>query len=110
MSEAPGAGGVIRRNVTITAEQVAVSHQTLQSDGPAWRQGLGANADLSAKAVAETIGETRRAVVINASAINTAQEGLRRCAIGGANALGVCLLYTSPSPRDATLSRMPSSA
>ena len=25
-------------------------------------------------------------------------------------ALGVCLLYTSPSPRDATLSRMPSSA
>ena len=26
--------------------------------------------------------------------------------IGG----GICLLYTSPSPRDATLSRMPSSA
>ena len=24
--------------------------------------------------------------------------------------LGLCLLYTSPSPRDATLSRMPSSA
>ena len=28
---------------------------------------------------------------------------------GDAN-IGVCLLYTSPSPRDATLSRMPSSA
>ena len=28
---------------------------------------------------------------------------------GGANFLA-CLLYTSPSPRDATLSRMPSSA
>ena len=27
----------------------------------------------------------------------------------GANSL-ICLLYTSPSPRDATLSRMPSSA
>ena len=26
------------------------------------------------------------------------------------NAIGTCLLYTSPSPRDATLSRMPSSA
>ena len=26
------------------------------------------------------------------------------------NLLSVCLLYTSPSPRDATLSRMPSSA
>ena len=24
--------------------------------------------------------------------------------------IGICLLYTSPSPRDATLSRMPSSA
>ena len=30
-------------------------------------------------------------------------------AFGGAFLLG-CLLYTSPSPRDATLSRMPSSA
>ena len=28
----------------------------------------------------------------------------------GADNLGTCLLYTSPSPRDATLSRMPSSA
>ena len=28
----------------------------------------------------------------------------------GTGALGDCLLYTSPSPRDATLSRMPSSA
>ena len=27
-----------------------------------------------------------------------------------ANRVGNCLLYTSPSPRDATLSRMPSSA
>ena len=26
------------------------------------------------------------------------------------NSLNICLLYTSPSPRDATLSRMPSSA
>ena len=26
------------------------------------------------------------------------------------NEFGICLLYTSPSPRDATLSRMPSSA
>ena len=28
----------------------------------------------------------------------------------GSKLLGTCLLYTSPSPRDATLSRMPSSA
>ena len=31
--------------------------------------------------------------------------------VGTANMIyGTCLLYTSPSPRDATLSRMPSSA
>ena len=33
-----------------------------------------------------------------------------RDAIGRKWQLGTCLLYTSPSPRDATLSRMPSSA
>ena len=31
-------------------------------------------------------------------------------ATGMASPLWICLLYTSPSPRDATLSRMPSSA
>ena len=36
---------------------------------------------------------------------------VHRVNIGGtAAALEACLLYTSPSPRDATLSRMPSSA
>ena len=30
--------------------------------------------------------------------------------ISGSTVSKVCLLYTSPSPRDATLSRMPSSA
>ena len=30
--------------------------------------------------------------------------------LAAAEALSACLLYTSPSPRDATLSRMPSSA
>ena len=41
--------------------------------------------------------------------------GLRQRIAGGLESAGVdglspCLLYTSPSPRDATLSRMPSSA
>ena len=31
-------------------------------------------------------------------------------AVIGVGGMGICLLYTSPSPRDATLSRMPSSA
>ena len=36
--------------------------------------------------------------------------GSNGCEIGDGMHLLVCLLYTSPSPRDATLSRMPSSA
>jgi len=32
------------------------------------------------------------------------------CSVGNAAEGNTCLLYTSPSPRDATLSRMPSSA
>ena len=35
---------------------------------------------------------------------------LTACDLYRAKAYKVCLLYTSPSPRDATLSRMPSSA
>ena len=34
----------------------------------------------------------------------------RLCALKHLDELLACLLYTSPSPRDATLSRMPSSA
>ena len=37
------------------------------------------------------------------------QESARGITINAASA-SICLLYTSPSPRDATLSRMPSSA
>ena len=33
-----------------------------------------------------------------------------RCTVLGLSLLGACLLYTSPSPRDGLLSRMPSSA
>ena len=37
------------------------------------------------------------------------EENVETTSVGG-EALKSCLLYTSPSPRDATLSRMPSSA
>ena len=44
-------------------------------------------------------------------AINTTTNPLYKLNVGGAiNATGACLLYTSPSPRDRTRSRMPSSA
>ena len=37
-------------------------------------------------------------------------QPLEERVLGGSGDTKICLLYTSPSPRDATLSRMPSSA
>ena len=47
---------------------------------------------------------------IPASSIQQVLAGLRDDKYAAFNQLSDCLLYTSPSPRDATLSRMPSSA
>ena len=52
-------------------------------------------------------------IVTIAGKIQTKVElvaNLMRCGKLNAAQLLICLLYTSPSPRDATLSRMPSSA
>ena len=46
---------------------------------------------------------------INDFVLNTDPYNNSKILIAGKN-FGCCLLYTSPSPRDATLSRMPSSA
>ena len=44
---------------------------------------------------------------VDSLGIITAQTGIR---IGTGGTVGPCLLYTSPSPRDLSTSRMPSSA
>ena len=51
-------------------------------------------------------------LITGASGVGKATLAYRmiRHILGGQSLLKDCLLYTSPSPRDATLSRMPSSA
>ena len=67
-------------------------------------------ADLLALLVAHGLVDGERAVELEKSGVPVDVAG------GPFESLGViepgdpCLLYTSPSPRDATLSRMPSSA
>ena len=53
----------------------------------------------------------RRAQLLEHAISAFADAGIERAAHADVAARAkVCLLYTSPSPRDATLSRMPSSA
>ena len=49
-------------------------------------------------------------VVINGGYFARGQNPMRHIGLLKSNNILICLLYTSPSPRDATLSRMPSSA
>ena len=65
------------------------------------------NAPLQAKAFAIGVKDPSGAVeYVNCSSSITLNAG----ATFSCSATSTCLLYTSPSPRDATLSRMPSSA
>ena len=56
--------------------------------------------------------EEKRLIIKLASLLNLDADSPKRVydAIVAGEKLEGCLLYTSPSPRDATLSRMPSSA
>ena len=71
---------------------------------PRTRVVFGENAIDQLGALAGELG-TRRAMLVTDPGIVAAGHVER-----GLASLTACLLYTSPSPRDATLSRMPSSA
>ena len=63
------------------------------------------------KQMAESTASTQKELFAQTLEISTADTELLKSILPNVNALGYdCLLYTSPSPRDATLSRMPSSA
>ena len=86
-------------------------------EGANGRLGYGGSADRNSPTAVSSLGTGRTAVDITAGGDHTCvvlDDGSVKC--WGANTYGqlgdgtTCLLYTSPSPRDATLSRMPSSA
>ena len=58
------------------------------------------------KAAVLLVGADRRVIFMNPAAEGLLETSTQR----GCGQDVICLLYTSPSPRDATLSRMPSSA
>ena len=69
--------------------------------GRALRKGFVVPADTQTVRPAALCGRYANSVI---------NAGIERMGIDNASLAWICLLYTSPSPRDATLSRMPSSA
>ena len=92
-------------NVTCLGEAL----ETVREEMPTWR---GQNEQSMALAgVAYAKAKRRRQIMVATSSIGPGCTNLlTAAATAHANRLPICLLYTSPSPRDATLSRMPSSA
>ena len=64
----------------------------------------------SRQIILKDVGVIGQKKIINSKVLVIGAGGLGSPVIDLLARAGVCLLYTSPSPRDATLSRMPSSA
>ena len=92
---------------TVTVVDITPPVITLSGDDPYEVIGRTTYADPGATADG---GET---VTVNTTGVNMNTPGDYTVTYSATDAygnIGTCLLYTSPSPRDATLSRMPSSA
>ena len=92
-----------------TPAQIIESFESsqLKDDIPSFRPG-----DTVVVSVKVREGERTRLQAFEGVVMNIKNAGLNSAFIVRkiSSGIGVCLLYTSPSPRDATLSRMPSSA
>ena len=95
MGEAAGPRGVIRRNVAISPEAIAIGDQTLQSHGPPGRKGLGADANLRTEAVPESVGKTTGAVVIDPGTVDSSKKAIGRRLVFREDHLGMTRAITA---------------
>ena len=91
------------QNVVCTTGSQSISSNLVSSFPPVVVAGGNCDLDISASITGNGSGTDDPALLGQGNATITQNSGL-------VVAQGSCLLYTSPSPRDATLSRMPSSA
>ena len=122
-------GTGLASNYSLNSTIIDISQRVLNSSGSkiydANTDAIAANITLSNLASSETLNHSGTASVGSANAGSYTITNLSGVSIadgsngglasnytltGGTHNFTVCLLYTSPSPRDATLSRMPSSA
>ena len=108
--------GANRIVVTGDDPQQVLEHDQLTYEG-AWQNvtnrlspALGAPQPTGAPVPPDSAAEFLRVTEIAGASVTARFTGNQVRLIGRADPLGGCLLYTSPSPRDGLLSRMPSSA
>ena len=95
MGELTVARRVIGRDVAVAPKAVAIGDQPLQSHRTARRQGLGADTHLGAEAVAEAIGESGGAVVIDPGTVHRSQKAVGGCTVLREDHLGVAGAVTA---------------
>ena len=88
------------------------SFAAIEAGGTKWRIAVGTGDKQSSRIEIETRepDETLEEVLAFIEREVKLQGPLAGLGIGSFGPLGICLLYTSPSPRDRQKSRMPSSA
>ena len=101
---AVGAGTV---SVTASTTLAATAGDAVSVDVDALTASSGRAFDVSA---GETVSVQAATVSVEATASAEVSSDRVTMVSGAVDVFNGCLLYTSPSPRDATLSRMPSSA
>ena len=65
MAELTFTNGIVPGYMSIPPQSIPIGHKTIKSNGPPGRKRLGADADFSTKAIAETIRKAAGTVVID---------------------------------------------
>ena len=80
-------GDIIPNQLSVAHKAILIGYQTLQSNGSPCMKLSGADANLRAKAIAETIRKTGGAVAVHARGIHQLKEALCRLIILRENAV-----------------------
>ena len=88
VERAPPAG-IIADDLAVSAKEVFVGHKTLETDRTAGMQLAGADADLGAEAVAESVSKAGGTVAVDTGGIHHLQEAAGSRVVAGENGIGV---------------------
>ena len=94
---------IIFSDILVIPECMGLPYELIEKKGPMFPDTIKSSGDID-KLISGSSASDRLDYVYDAVSLT------KKALSGRVPLIGFCLLYTSPSPRDATLSRMPSSA